>query len=311
MKMSRRIFLKQSAMVGGALMAASMLPKFGFANKEAGTITILHTNDIHGYLDPLPPDAGRFAGLGGAAARAALIKQIREEAKNILLLDAGDMLQGASNLDLYKGEAVLKSMSRMGYDAATIGDHDFDAGIENFASKLKHANFPIIISNYCFTATPMENKYIPYKIFQKENLKLGVLGIGIALEGLVSEGLYGNTICLAPIECANNTASVLKKSGCDLIICLSHLGDKYADNKISDEVLAKECFDIDFIIGGHSHRLLEAPRVYRNRKGGDTVVNQVGWAGVALGRLDYLLDRSRVKRRSELHLVAIGKKNEE
>lgn len=308
MQIDRRKFLRESAYAGGALFASSLLPENIFAEGETDRITILHTNDVHSRLDPFPEDGSKTAGLGGVAARAALISKIRSETANILLLDAGDIFQGTPYFNLYKGEPEMKAMSMMGYDAATMGNHDFDAGIENFAMQLKHTNFPILICNYNFTATPMEHKFIPYKIFEKNKLKIGVLGVGIELKGLVPDNLYDNTVYMEPIECANTTADHLKKEGCDMIICLSHLGDKYLDNKISDEVLAKECFNIDLIIGGHTHRFFEAPKVYRNRNGGDTVVNQVGWAGLQLGRLDYSFFRTRKKKLMQAHSVVIGKK---
>ena len=199
----------------------------------------------------------------------------------------------------------------MGYDASTMGNHDFDAGLENFATQLQHARFPILICNYEFSGTPMESKFQPYKIFQKGNITIGVLGVGIELKGLVPDNLYGNTIYRNPIEAANQNAGILRKRGCDMVICLSHLGDKYDDDKISDEVLAKETFDIDLIIGGHTHRFFEEPRKYRNRRGSDVVVNQVGWAGIQLGRLDYSLSGFTGKNLSNAHTVVIGKKTRE
>src|ERR1035437_7473440 len=178
MQIDRRKFLRESAYAGAAIFAASLLPENIFAEGETDRITILHTNDVHSRLDPFPEDGSKTAGLGGVAARAALISKIRSETANVLLLDAGDIFQGTPYFNLYKGEPEMKAMSMMGYDAATMGNHDFDAGIENFAMQLKHANFPILICNYNFTATPMENKFIPYKIFQKNKLKIGVLGVG-------------------------------------------------------------------------------------------------------------------------------------
>jgi 5'-nucleotidase len=192
-----------------------------------------------------------------------------------------------------------------------MGNHDFDAGIENFATQLAHANFPVIICNYDFTGTAMENKSIPYKIFNKGNFKIGVLGIGIELQGLVPENLYGKTIYKNPIESANTTAALLKKQGCDMIICLSHLGDKYEDNKVSDEVLAKECYDIDLIIGGHTHRFFNEPRKYINKKSGDTLVNQVGWAGIQLGRLDYKFEHKKNKNLLKANTVVVERKTRE
>jgi 5'-nucleotidase len=309
MSINRRKFLQQAAITGGALAATPFLT--AAEPPAVKRITILHTNDVHSRLDPFPMDGSRNQGLGGVAARAALIQEIREEGREVLLLDAGDIFQGTPYFNMYKGEPEMKAMQKMGYDAATMGNHDFDAGLENFATQLSHVQFPIIICNYDFSGTVMESKFQPYKIFRKGDLKIGVLGVGIELKGLVPENLYEKTVYLQPIESANRTADLLRKQGCDMVICLSHLGDKYDDDKVSDEILAKESFDIDLIIGGHTHRFFTEPRKYRNRRGGDTVVNQVGWAGIQLGRLDYSFSGYKKKNLSNAHTVVIGKKTRE
>lgn len=309
--MNRRKFLKETAFTGGALLAASLLPTCVFAASEGRKLTILHTNDVHSRIDPFPQDGSRNAGMGGVAARAAIIKEIRAAEDHVLLLDAGDIFQGTPYFNIYKGEPEIKAMSLMGYDAATMGNHDFDAGLENFATQLQHANFPIIVCNYDFTNTPMEGKSIPYKIIKKGNIKVGILGIGIEGKGLIPDSLFGNTVYKNPIECANKTAAELKSQGCEMIICLSHLGDKYTDDKLSDEILAKECYDIDLIIGGHTHRFFPEPRKYTNRKGGVTLVNQVGWAGIQLGRLDYNFGKFSKKNLVNSNTVVIGKKASE
>lgn len=304
--MNRRKFIQNTAMAGGAILFASFTGDA--AAEENETLTILHTNDVHSRLEPFPMDGSKNAGLGGVAARAALIQQIRSEVSNVLVLDAGDIFQGTPYFNIYKGEPEIKAMSLMGYDAATMGNHDFDAGMENFATQLQHARFPIIVCNYGLKDTPLEDKTIPYKIFNKGSLKIGVLGVGIEMKGLVPDNLFGKALYFDPVEKANETAGILKKEGCDLIVCLSHLGDKYNDNKVSDEVLAKENYDIDLIIGGHTHRFFEEPRVYINKRGGNTVVNQVGWAGIQLGRLDYSFSRQKKKNLVRSHTVVIGKK---
>jgi 5'-nucleotidase len=311
MLINRRKFLKETAFAGGAVAAASLLPLDTEAAAAVRRITILHTNDVHSRLDPFPMDGSRNQGLGGVAARAALIEEIRNENQQVLLLDAGDIFQGTPYFNMYKGEPEMKAMRMMGYDAATMGNHDFDAGLENFATQLPKGGFPLLICNYEFTGTPMDMKFQPYKIFQKGDLKIGVLGIGIELKGLVPENLYEKTVYTNPIEAANTTADGLRRQGCDMIICLSHLGDKYDDDKISDEILAKESYDIDLVIGGHTHRFFEEPRKYRNRKGSDVVVNQVGWAGIQLGRLDYTFPGAKRKNLANAHTVVIGKKTRE
>ena len=160
MRIDRRKFIRQSSLAGAALFASAVLPNDVFAEKEFDRITILHTNDVHSQLEPFPMDGSKNAGLGGVAGRASLIKQIRAENANVLLLDAGDIFQGTPYFNLYHGEPEIKAMSMMGYDAATMGNHDFDKGIENFATQIKDANFPIIICNYNFSNTAMDNKFI-------------------------------------------------------------------------------------------------------------------------------------------------------
>jgi 5'-nucleotidase len=205
------------------------------------------------------------------------------------LLDAGDIFQGTPYFNVFKGEPELKAMQMMGYDAIIMGNHDFDAGLDNFAEKVvTYGSIPVVMSNYVFEGTPMESINVPHKIIRKGGLKIGILGVGIELNGMVPEQLYGKTVYQDPIQQANIHADILrKKHHCDLVICLSHLGDRYADNKVSDEVLAKESLGIDLIIGGHTHRFFEKPREYNNKSGKKVLVNQVGWGGLQLGRLDF------------------------
>ena len=305
----RRKFIKQSVLAGGAVFASGLLPGISQAAPAGKNITILHTNDVHSRLDPFPMDGSKYQGLGGVANRATLISQLRQENEHVLLLDAGDIFQGTPYFNVYKGEPEIKAMSRMQYDAVTMGNHDFDGGIENFATQLQHASFPVLVCNYDFTGTAMEGKSLPYKVFEKAGLKIGVLGVGIELRGLVPENLYGKTVYSDPITAVNTNANILRrKEGCDMVICLSHLGDKYDDGKISDEILAKESYDIDLIIGGHTHRFFEQPRSYKNRSNADVIVNQVGWAGIQLGRLDFNLDGGKKKNLVKANTVVIGEK---
>ena len=274
-------------------------------------LTILHTNDTHSRLEPFPMDGGRNQGLGGIAARGELINKIRSEEEHVLLLDAGDIFQGTPYFNLYKGEPEIKAMSAMKYDATTIGNHDFDAGMENLATQLTtHANFPMLIANYDFTGTPMENKTHPYKVFKKGKLKIGVFGISIEGRGLIPDSLFGATKYLDPVQKANETADRLKRNeDCDMIICLLHLGNQYKEsNKVSDEVLAKETEHVDLIIGGHTHTFLDNPIVYKNKKSDDVIVNQVGFAGIILGRLDFEFSKFSGKKLTKNHNISVSQK---
>lgn len=305
--LNRRSFLKKTS-VGVGMMAMGAFPYESLAGERTRTLTILHTNDVHSRLEPFPMDGGKLAGMGGVAARAALIQQIRKTSENVLLLDAGDIFQGTPYFNMYKGEPEIKAMSMMGYDACTIGNHDFDAGIEGFAKQLPHANFPVLVANYDFTDTQLENKVAPYTIVKKGGLRIGIFGLGIELNGLVSGAAFGNTKYNNPIPVAQSISEKLKKEkNCDLVICLSHLGYEYETNKISDKTIAKETKYIDLIIGGHTHTFLDRPTVAKNAAGGETIINQVGWGGVRLGRLDYSFTSNKDTKLTDSQSVNINK----
>ena len=306
--LNRKKFIQNVAMTAGAMVIGPRTADL-FSMER---LTILHTNDTHSRLDPFPMDGSRNQGLGGVAARAALIRRVREEQEHVLLLDAGDIFQGTPYFNIYKGEPEIKAMAVMGYDACTIGNHDFDAGLENLANQLTaHANFPMLVSNYDFNQTPMENKTLPYKVFRKGRLKIGVFGLGIELRGLVPDNLYQNTRYLDPLQKANETAALLRnKEDCDMIVCLSHLGYQYkTSNKVSDEIVAKESENIDLIIGGHTHTFLDNPIILKNKKNEDVIVNQVGWAGIILGRLDFEFSKFSRKKMTNFRAITVSKKN--
>ena len=173
--LDRRKFLHQSVFTAGAFSVSNSLLKKVDEMTAVTRLTILHTNDTHSRIDPFPMDGGRNQGMGGVAQRARLIEQIRMKEEHVLLLDAGDIFQGTPYFNLYKGEPEIKAMTSMAYDATTIGNHDFDAGLENLANQLtRHAKFPMLISNYDFSGTPMEFNYEPYKIFKKGKLKIEI-----------------------------------------------------------------------------------------------------------------------------------------
>ncbi|HEX4878009.1 MAG TPA: metallophosphatase [Chitinophagaceae bacterium] len=308
--LSRKKFIKQAALSAGAIMAGPSLAQAADLFSPL-KLTILHTNDTHSRLEPFPMDGGRNQGLGGIAGRMQLINRIRSEEENVLLLDAGDIFQGTPYFNIYKGEPEIKAMSAMQYDACTIGNHDFDAGMENLATQLtSHAKFPMLVCNYDFTGTPMEFKTKPYKVFKKGKLKVGVFGVSIEGKGLIPDNLFGATKYLDPVQKANETADWLKhREDCDMIICLSHLGNQYKDNKVSDEILAKETENIDLIIGGHTHTFLDNPVKYINKKGDDVIVNQVGWAGIVLGRLDFEFSKFSGKKLAKNHNLPVSQKS--
>lgn len=289
--MKRRHFIQQT--VAATALAGLGLPAIGYAGSRTRHLIVLHTNDVHSYIDPMPANHPKSPNLGGVARRAALIENIRKENPNVLLLDAGDIFQGTPYFNYFGGELEFKLMSMMQYDLSTMGNHDFDNGIEGFYEQLPHARFDFVSANYDFTNTVLNGIVKPYKIFDKGGIKVGVFGLGIALEGLVDKRHYKETVYLDPVEIATDMARILKREKkCDLVICLSHIGYEYRNdaNKISDLKLAASTEDIDLIIGGHTHTFLEKPTVVKNAAGIDTIVNQAGCYGINLGRLDFYWD---------------------
>lgn len=304
---NRRDFLKKAG-IGAGLLLAGGFPFESLAEEALKKITILHTNDTHSRMEPFPLDGGKYEGQGGVAERAALIAKIRAEEEHVLLLDAGDIFQGTPYFNLYKGEPEIRAMSMMGYDAVTMGNHDFDAGVEGFANQLPHASFPVLAANYDFTQTALEHKTKPYTTITKAGIKFGIFGLGIQLKGLVPDEAYGKTQYIEPIQVARSISERLKKKEkCDMVICLSHLGYEYDYAKVSDKILAKETDHIDLIIGGHTHTFLDEPTVITNRLGRAVVINQVGWAGLRLGRLDYSFGHKKNTNLSNAQSVIISK----
>ncbi|MEY2629412.1 MAG: Trifunctional nucleotide phosphoesterase protein YfkN [Bacteroidota bacterium] len=290
--MKRRDFIQKTAATS-ALLGLGGFSLSSFKSVNTKHLTILHTNDVHSYIDPFPANHPKNPNMGGVARRAALIESIRKENPNVLLLDAGDIFQGTPYFNYYGGELEFKLMSMMQYDLATIGNHDFDNGIEGLYAQLPHASFEFVSANYDFKNTIMNGHVKPYRIINKDGIKVGVFGLGVGLDGLVDKKNYKETIYLDPVGVAQDMARLLKQEKkCDLVICLSHLGYKYKDepDKICDTKLATLTKDIDLIIGGHTHTFLDKPTVLKNAIGQDVLVNQVGCYGINLGRIDFYFD---------------------
>jgi 5'-nucleotidase len=309
-KFGRRDFIRS----GLAIAAFSAVPTAirGALPEVNGEerLTILHTNDWHSRIDPFPENDPKYPGQGGAAKRAALIRKIRSEEKNVVLLDAGDVFQGTPYFNAYGGEPEFRLMSHMGYDACTLGNHDFDNGIEGLTRMMPFASFSFVNSNYHINDTALEGKVKPFKIIRRGRLKIGVFGLGIDLNGLVPEKNFAGIRYLNPIERALNMANLLKfDERCDLVICLSHLGYQYNDGKISDTTLAANTENIDLILGGHTHTFLEKPVVVMNHVGKPVTINQAGWAGLRLGRIDYVFSSSNNARNNSFSRNELFKKS--
>lgn len=295
--MERREFLKKTTIAAGLTLVPT-IPLLA-NTKDTKRITILHTNDQHSRIEPFEISSNpKQSNKGGFARRATMIHQIRQQEKNVLLLDAGDVFQGTPFFNMFGGELEYKLMSKMGYDAGTIGNHEYDNGLEGIKKALPHANFDIISSNYDFSNTILDGLIKPYKIIVKDGIKIGIFAVGIELHGLVDPRMYKETRYLNPVEVAQHYADKLRnEEKCDLVICLSHIGYSFEGepNKICDVLLAKQTKGIDFIIGGHTHTLLQEPEVHLNADQKPVLVNQVGWAGLYLGRVDFNFQKGKLK----------------
>jgi 5'-nucleotidase len=293
--MDRRKFISNAA-ASSALVGLGGLSLGSCQQKGSKHITILHTNDVHSHIDTFPKDHSSFPNLGGLARRAALVDRIRKENSNTLLFDAGDIFQGTPYFNFYGGELEFKLMSMLKYDAATIGNHDFDNGLNGLFAQLPHAKFELLSANYDFSNTLMNGHTKSYKTYLLDGLKVGVYGIGIKLDGLVTKRLFKETVYLDPFEIALDTERIHKEDEkCDLIICLSHLGYEYKSeaNRPDDLTLAAKTNFTDLIIGGHTHTFLEKPVLVKNNKDKDTLVNQVGCFGINVGRVDFYFDSTQ------------------
>lgn len=288
---NRRRFIRNIS-AGAAGITLGAVPFKLLANEDFATISILHTNDIHSHVEPFTGTNERYDNKGGLARISQLAKVHKSQNPNTLLFDAGDMFQGTPYFNYFKGELILKVMSAAGYDLGTIGNHEFDNGLEGILEPLPNAKFPLITSNYDFSDTILAGKFDRYRIFKRQGIKIGVYGVGIELDGLVSSKNYGNTIYNNPLTVAREMETFLKnEEECDLVICLSHLGLRYRDNTVSDIVLANETSMTDLIIGGHTHTFLEEPIVEKNNAGNPVIVNQAWWGGLVVGKIDFVFDR--------------------
>ena len=282
--MNRRKFIYNSSL---ATLSVVGLNSCNLVNEDV-KLTILHTNDVHSQIEPFPLNHNKYPNRGGFARRANIFKGLMKINPNTLIFDAGDIFQGTPYFNFFKGELELNLMKKMGYNAATIGNHEFDAGLSSLKTNILNNDFQFISSNYNFDNTELEGLVNKYKVYKKQGIKIGVFGLGIELNGLVNSSLYLETKYYDPVEIAKEMTTKLKKEKkCDLIICISHLGHSYQNDKISDLKLGKLTSDIDLIIGGHTHTLLKKPKIIKNSKNEDVIINQVGSNGVFVGKIDF------------------------
>ncbi|WP_418551166.1 bifunctional metallophosphatase/5'-nucleotidase [Prevotella sp.] len=257
-------------------------------------LLILHTNDTHSCVIPLNPNLEdtMLAGRGGFLRRAAMIDQMRKEDKELLLLDSGDFSQGSPYYTMFKGDVETELMNIMGYDAATIGNHEFDFGLDNMARLFKKVNFPIVCANYDFTGTVVEGLVKPYVVIKRKGVKIGIFGLSPKLEGLVMASTCAGVKYLDPIKTANDIADKLKnKEKCDIVICLSHLG--WDEAGLNDMEMMAKTRNIDLILGGHSHSYFQQLNYVRNLDGKEIPNDQNGKHGIFVGKITLTLEKGK------------------
>lgn len=255
------------------------------AQAQHKTLTILHTNDTHSCIMPLNKHLAdtMLADRGGFERRLNMIKDERRKNPKLLLIDSGDFSQGSPYYTLFHGDVEVGLMNMMGYDAGTIGNHEFDFGVDNMARLFRKAKFPILCANYDFTGTPLEDLVKPYTVIKRDGLRIGLFGVCPQLDGLVSEKSYGKVRYLDPVACSQRAVDALKRKKCDLIICISHLG--WNIKGVNDSVLVSRTRGIDLVLGGHSHTYFTHLEHPRNLDGTPVPVDQNGKHGVYVGKI--------------------------
>jgi len=307
---TRRRFLKGS-IVGGLVMA-SPRSAFNLLSTPAWSalaapllevqpgetlITILHTNDTHSQIDPLPANDRLYPDKGGVARRATLVKRVRKENPNTLLIDAGDVFQGTPYFNFYRGEVEYKAMSLIGYDVVTLGNHDFDNGVDALAAAMKFANFDFVSANYDVRGTPLESRVKPCVVRVVGGVRVGLFGMGVSPDNLITPANFKGVTYNDPIKPVKEVIGILRgRERCTLVIGMSHLGyyPNPREGEVGDSQVAAQVDGIDFIASGHTHTFMKQPVLTKTPSGGNTIIYQVGRSGIYVGRIDLKLKSGKV-----------------
>lgn len=274
------------------LMIALLLATMSASAKGPKKITVLHTSDTHSCILPLNKNLAdtMLADRGGFLRRIAMLKQERRKDPDLLLFDCGDFSQGSSYYTMFKGDVEVELMNRMHYDAVTIGNHEFDFGLDNMIRLFKMAEFPVVCSNYDFADTELKDIVKPYLVLKRQGVRIGVFALCPPLEGLVSRKNYGPLKFLDPVEVTDRMVDVLRnREKCDVVICLSHLGWEVSD--YPDNELIKRTSGIDLILGGHSHTYLETLGYETDKTGRQVPVDHEGKHAVFVGKILLTLEK--------------------
>lgn len=274
------------------MISLVLIAALSVSAKGKKQLVILHTNDTHSCIMPLNPHLAdtMLAGRGGFLRRIAMLKEERKKNPDLLYFDSGDFCQGSPYYTMFKGDVEIGLMNQMGIDASTIGNHEFDFGLENMARVFRQANFPILCSNYDFTGTVCEGLVKPYIILKRKGVKIGVFALDPKMEGLVSNTNCEGVKFIEPVKVANEMATMLKKEKkCDMVILISHLG--WTDDAISDQNVIANSRYIDLVLGGHSHTYFQELRYVKNLDGKEIPVDQNGKHAIFVGKMTVTLSK--------------------
>jgi 5'-nucleotidase len=293
---SPRSALQSFARPAGPMWSAISAPLLEVLPGET-LITILHTNDTHSQIDPIPSNDKQYPDKGGVARRATLVQRVRKENPNTLLIDAGDVFQGTPYFNFFKGEVEYKSMSLIGYDVVTLGNHDFDNGVDDLAKAMKFANFEFVSSNYDVTGTPLASRVKPYVVRVIGGIRVGLFGLGVSPDNLITPANFKGVTYNDPVKASREVVATLRgRERCTLVVGMSHLGyyPNPRDGGVGDSQVAAQVDGIDFIASGHTHTFMKQPVMTKTPSGGNTIIFQVGRSGIYVGRVDLKIREGKV-----------------
>ena len=285
--MKRRQFIQTLGILG----CTPALARMDWLFPKDTTIHIFHTNDTHSRIDPFPASDKRNGGKAGVARRATLFKQFRKQYPHTLFVDAGDVFQGTPYFNYYEGKLEYRLMSELGYDVATLGNHDFDNGVDKLLAAMQEARFEFVCANYEITNPLLRTRVHPYQVVEKAGVRIGIFGLGVTFKGLVTPDNHIGVMYHEPVDVARRTADLLRTTeNCQVVVCLSHLGIDGASGEAGDIHVANQVSGIDVIIGGHSHTFMDSPLMVTAPDGWQTMIHQVGFAGLRVGHIMLELD---------------------
>ena len=292
--MNQYIYNKVASISANVILLFSILAflPFSASAKKQRQLVILHTNDTHSTIMPLNEnlDNRDLTGRGGFLRRINMLKEQRQQHPDLLLFDSGDFSQGSGFYTLFKGEVEIGLMNQMGYDAVTIGNHEFDFGLDNMARLFRQATFPIVCSNYDCTGTVLEGLVKPYITLQRNGVKIGVFALAPPLKGLVSDANCQGLTFLDPAQTAQKYIDILRRQEkVDLVICISHLG--WEVSVYPDEKFLRETVGCDLVLGGHTHTYMPTLQYAPDKTGKRIPVDQNGKHGVFVGKLILNLEK--------------------